>query len=70
MKIFENLMKQLKKGGLLLLTFDLPGLELGKFETLFNMKIERFDNEINGGNSVNPTPKYKGLTCGLLVIRK
>lgn len=70
MVIFENMLTQVKDGGILVCTFDLPGLQLEKFEKLFGQKIETFDNEINGSTSELPNHKYKHLTCGLLVIRK
>lgn len=68
--IFKNLFDQVKNGGLLIITFDLPGLQLKKFEQLFNKKLSTADNNINRLNSQNPTPKYKHLNCGLIVLRK
>lgn len=68
--IFNNMLKQVKDGGILVCTFDLPGLQLEKFEGLFKQKIERFDDELDGSVSVTPNNKYEHLSCGLLVIRK
>lgn len=68
--IFNNLLKQVKKGGLLIITFDLPGLQLEKFEGFLGQPIERFSNELSGGTSVMPNLKYTHLSCGVLVIRK
>lgn len=68
--IFNNLFSQVNDGGILILTFDLPGLQLRKFEKMFGKKIARFDNELNGANSANPNLKYKRLECGLMVVEK
>lgn len=70
MEILNNLVEQLNDGGILIITFDLPGLQLDSFEKLLKSKIEEFDDEINGGNSHIKNNKYDHLTCGLLVIRK
>lgn len=67
--IFNNLLKQVKKGGLLIITFDLPGLQLEKFEEFLGQPIERFSNELCGDNSVLPHLIYTHLSCGVLVIR-
>ena len=68
--IFNNLLAQVKKGGILICTFDLPGLQLRKFEKLFGRKITTFDDDLNGSISANPNPKYKRLQCGLMVVEK
>lgn len=70
LKIFNNLLLQVKPGGLLVCTFDLPGLELPKFETLFGKKIERFTNELNNHNSKLPAFPKRKLECGIMVIQK
>lgn len=69
-KIFHNLLSQVKEGGILICTFDLPGLQLRKFEKLFGEKIAFFDDELNGAISEFPNPKYKRLKCGLMVVEK
>lgn len=70
MKIFENLFKQVKKDGLLILTFDIPGLELNNFEAMFNKKIETSDNDLNGLNSKLVNKRWSGLNCGFMVVKK
>jgi hypothetical protein len=67
---FKNLLDQVKQNGLLIITFDLPGLQLEKFENLFNQKLQRFNNEINGLNSRVPFPIFGDLSCGIIVLRK
>ena len=69
-KIFNNLLSQVNNGGILILTFDLPGMQLRKFEKMFGEKIARFDDELNGANSANPNRKYKRLECGLMIVEK
>jgi len=68
--IIEHLISQIKPGGLLIMTFDLPGMQLKKLNGLVNRQLEEFDDNINGGNSVIPTKKYSHLNCGLLVMRR
>ncbi len=68
--IFKHLFDQVATGGLLIITFDLPGLQIKKFEKLFGQSIIAAENKINGQNSQLPTLKYKHLNCGLIVLRK
>ncbi len=81
-KCFFNMMDQVKTGGILVCTFDIPGLNIPLFESMFGR--EMFDGSkaphiyepllppenLNGGNSVLPNPRYKHLNCGVMVIRK
>lgn len=69
-EIFDNLMKQVRPGGLLICTFDLPGLDINYFENLFKINIQRFDNELNNHNSILPAFSNRNLECGVMVIRK
>lgn len=68
--IIENLISQIKPGGLLIMTFDMPGMQLKKLNTLVRQQLVEFDDNINGANSVLPTKKYSHLNCGLLVLRR
>lgn len=67
---FNNLLSQVKDGGLLILTFDYPGLQLEKFETLFNSKIVTSENDLNGLNSKLINETWSHLSCGLLIVKK
>jgi len=69
-RILDNLYQQVKEGGLLIITFDYPGLNLTAFENEFNRKISDELPRLNGGNSDLPTPRYTRLNCGVLCIRK
>ena len=69
-KTFRNLFDMVKKGGFLIMTFDLPGLQLDKFEKVFNKKMEITKNPINGINSPINDSRYAGLQVGFLVIKK
>jgi len=85
LKIFNNLLLQLKPGGIFIATFDLKKtnnfinslffkrkrvLQLKKFEDYFSQKIETNGTPINGKNSKLKNNKYKHLNCGLMVIKK
>tara|TARA_R100000700_G_C3117013_1_gene107591 strand:- start:148 stop:729 length:582 start_codon:yes stop_codon:yes gene_type:complete len=69
-QIFNNLMEQVRPGGLFIATFDLPGLQLEKFENLFDRKLEVSGEPINGTNSPDPDNRYNHLNVGLMVLRK
>jgi hypothetical protein len=68
--VFENLYSQVKNGGLLIFTFDYPGLQLESFEEYFGLKIEDKGERLNGSNSALPNIRYSHLNCGLVCIRK
>jgi len=68
--IIENLVAQVKPGGFLIMTFDMPGMQLTKLNKLLNKSLVEFDDNINGANSAIPLPKYSHLNCGLLVLRR
>lgn len=68
--IIENLISQIKPGGLLIMTFDMPGMQLKKLNNLVGQELVEFEDNINGANSVLPTKKYSHLNCGLLVLRR
>ena len=60
----------MKVGGILICTFDLPGLQLEKFEKRFGKKLLTFDNDVTGASSKLQNLKYANLSCGIFVIRK
>jgi SAM-dependent methyltransferase len=66
---FNNLYRQLKPGGHLIITFDLPGLQLDKFEKMFGLKLSCDGTPINGSNSRLKNDKYANLNVGLMVVR-
>lgn len=76
--IFNRLLFMTKPGGIVICTFDLPGLQLDKFETLFNQKYQENSNHVTPSNSVTnahyPHPSYMSynmhLKVGYLVVQK
>lgn len=70
MEIFNNLLSQVKVNGLLICTFDFPGLQLDKFENRFGKKLVTSSNDITGANSKLQNLTYSGLSCGIFVIKK
>lgn len=70
MQIFNNLLSQVKVGGLLICTFDIPGLQIEKFEERFGKKLATAANDVNGANSKLPNPKYAALSCGIFAVKK
>mgnify|MGYP001159686552 CR=1 FL=1 len=84
-KIFNNLFKQVKNGGIFIATFDLNSqnnffsnlfakrqkvLQLNKFEKLFSRKIKNGTDILNGENSLIKNQKYRNTNCGIMVLRK
>ena len=79
--IFDNLLRQVKVGGLLILTFDLNAsrwspfrkrrvLQLKRFQRFLGEKISEPEQPLNGENSITQNKKYSRLNCGILVIEK
>jgi len=66
----ENLWKQVKVGGYLILTFDYPRVNLSKIEVLIDFKCKQPINVLNGENSINPNKNYKDLNIIYLVLKK
>ena len=80
---FFNMMDQVKPDGVLICTFDIPGLNIPAFENMFDRSMLTVSMEsyhgadstatsenLNGGNSVLPNNNYKHLNCGIMVVRK
>ena len=67
---FYQSFSMLKPGGYFLCTFDLPGLQLEKFENLFSKKLNRPDSPISGINSELQNATYFYLNCGYMVVQK
>ena len=60
-----------KKGGYLLCTFDLPGLQLPLIEEEVEENyFARVKEKITGTNSVYPEPRFDYLTAGCLLIQR
>ena len=67
---FNNSFSMVKPGGYFICTFDIPGLQMPKFEDLFNTKFSWGENHITGENSDFPQSRYQGLSCGYMVVQK
>ena len=68
--IINNLLLQVQDGGYLIITFDLPGLDINLVESKLNRTLYRPRDLLNGGNSVVQNNRYAYLNCGLLIIQK
>lgn len=77
--VINNLLKQVKKGGYLIVTFDYRqdisgykynSLDVKSIENMLNNKLEKGSNYISGLNSEKPEYRNKLLNCGILVIKK
>ena len=60
LKCFQNLYQQVKPGGYLIITFDIPGFQLTEIEEYLGATMQRHEDAITG----------MGLTVGLLVCQK
>ena len=68
--IINNLLNQVKSGGYLIITFDLPGLDINLIETKLNCALYRPENLLNGMTSFTKNYTCSYLNCGLLIIQK
>lgn len=68
--IIENLYAQVKPQGYLILTFDIPGVDLQKLNSFLGHIIADVPVRLNGYNSKLQNQTYGYLNCGLLVIQK
>lgn len=69
-RIFENLLKMVKIGGFLIVTFDLPGLQLDMFERLFGVSIQDTLNPVTGITSPYRMDEFHYLKVGYFVVQK
>jgi hypothetical protein len=69
-EVFNNLFDQVKMNGYFIATFDLPGLQLERFEEFFGKKIEQDNIPLNGNNSVLKNNNCANLNVGLMVLKK
>jgi hypothetical protein len=69
-EIFNNLYKQVKQDGILIITFDYPGLNLDDIENHLGLKIKDDKQRVNGSNSVAENKKYSHLNFGLICVQK
>ena len=60
----------LKPKGIFIATFDIPGLQLYKFESLFDTKIIADGIPLSGNESQIQNVKYSHLNCGFMVVQK
>lgn len=67
-RYLNNLLSQVRSGGYLIITFDLPGLQLDKIQEFVGSEIshEHYHNRIIGSGA----PWFDGLNVGLLVVQK
>jgi len=72
-EIIKNHLNQLKDGGIFILTFDYPGLQLDYIEDFLQQKISEPDIRLTPRNSVLPDHVLNlpdNFTVGYLVIEK
>jgi len=69
-KAIENLFKQVKNGGYLILTFDYPRVNLDEIEKLVGVKPIKNGVILNGENSNNQNIRYKDLNIIYLILKK
>lgn len=68
--IIENLLEMVAPGGHLIVTFDLPGLQLEDVEKLFDREIKNVVSPITGTNSPYVMPEFAELKSGFFVLKK
>lgn len=68
--VIENLLEMTKTGGHLIVTFDIPGMQLDSLEELFGRSISIVESPVTGINSPYRMDEYADLTVGYFVITK
>jgi hypothetical protein len=68
--ILENLLRMVKVGGFLIVTFDLPGLQLEMVEKLFGRTIKLARNPVTGGTSAHKMEQFDYLKVGYFVVQR
>ena len=68
--LIQKQLKHLKENGFLIITFDLPGLQLQNVENLCNSKITQSSTLLTNLNSVVQNKDLSLLNCGRLIIQK
>lgn len=66
----ENLFKQVKPNGYLVLTFDYPRVSLIEIEKMFEIECKKSVNPLSGKNSKVPNVHYGDLNIVYLIIKK
>ena len=69
-ELIKKQIKHLKSKGFLIITFDLPGLQLENVENLCCKKIEVPDTLLTNFNSIIINKNFSTLNCGILIIQK
>ena len=68
--VIQNLLKMVKPGGYLVVTFDFPGIQLEMVEQLLGQQISRFEDELTGANSPIPNHDFANLRAGFFILRR
>jgi hypothetical protein len=67
----DNLWSTVKSGGYLVLTFDLPAVNLQEIENWCGQKCQlKPENAVSGSNSAYPQHQYKNYNFILLILQK
>lgn len=70
LEAIKNLLRQTKEGGHLILTFDWPRVCNRQIEEFVGAKIQDTKERLNGGNSIYPDRRYRGLNIIFLHLVK
>ncbi len=70
-EVMRNLMSQVAPGGKLILTFDVPDIDIRKMETFLGVRCEEPGPRLSGLNSIMPEPVHAHLNIAVLsMLRK
>jgi len=70
LEIVSRLMSMVKVGGYLVVTFDIPGMQLYFLEQLFGTKIQGTKSPLNGSNSPYRMDEFQNLQVGYFVVER
>lgn len=70
LEVVENLLQMVRVGGYLIVTFDVPGMQLEAVEDLVGYRIKTEGIPVSGKNSPSPSSEAESLRAGCLILRR
>jgi len=67
---FKNLLDMVKRNGYLIVTFDIPGIQLEMFEKLFGSRISSTRIPLTGLTSKLPSSLFPNMSSGYFVVQR
>jgi hypothetical protein len=69
-EVLGNLLSMVKKNGYLIVTFDIPGIQLEMVEKLFGSKLSSTKTTLTGLTSILPNSIHRNLRVGYFIAQR